>query len=181
MRESRNSEPSDLYLQDEEATKAFAMLLAPLLAGRCDGIETGGHIHLHGELGAGKTSFVRALLRALGVTGRIKSPSYAILESYNVFNLYCYHLDFYRFSDPREWLDAGFREILHKNAVVLIEWPEHAGGLLPPPDLDIHLQYADPGRLASLTAQSDRGRLWLKTLAPRLPDFLPKDSPGANS
>src|SRR3546814_2715351 len=80
--------------------------------------QKGGRIHLHGELGAGKTSFVRALLRAAGITGRIKSPSYSLLESYNLFNLYFYHLDFYRFSDPREWLDAGLRDILQKEAVV---------------------------------------------------------------
>ncbi|TAM87046.1 MAG: tRNA (adenosine(37)-N6)-threonylcarbamoyltransferase complex ATPase subunit type 1 TsaE, partial [Candidimonas sp.] len=123
----------------------------------------------------------RALLRAAGITGRIKSPSYAVLESYNLFNLYFYHFDFYRFSDPREWLDAGFREILQENAVILIEWPERAGGLLPPPDLDIHLRYANSGRLASLTAQSDRGRLWLKTLTPQVLNFLPKDSRAAKS
>jgi tRNA threonylcarbamoyladenosine biosynthesis protein TsaE len=181
MQENQPFETFSLYLKDEEATKALASLLAPLLTGRRDGLDAGGTLHLRGELGAGKTSLVRALLRAAGITGRIKSPSYTILESYNLFNLYFYHLDFYRFSDPREWLDAGFREILQKNAVVLIEWPERAEGLLPPPDLDIHLQYADPGRFASLTAHSDRGRLWLRTLTPRLPDFLHKDSPGATS
>ncbi|NYT60102.1 tRNA (adenosine(37)-N6)-threonylcarbamoyltransferase complex ATPase subunit type 1 TsaE [Alcaligenaceae bacterium] len=167
-----NEEDKDLttkiiYLNDEEGTSALAGQLSSMLCGThqaVKGIEHGGRIHLRGDLGAGKTSFARAFLRAAGITGRIKSPSYALLESYNVFNLYFYHLDFYRFSNPREWLDAGFRDILQKNAIVLIEWPEQAGALLPPPDLDIHLEYADIGRRASLTAHSDKGKLWLTTL-----------------
>ncbi|MGP1615985.1 MAG: tRNA (adenosine(37)-N6)-threonylcarbamoyltransferase complex ATPase subunit type 1 TsaE [Pollutimonas bauzanensis] len=168
-----------LDLPDENATIALAAALAPMLCGTHPAIgpsQRGGRIHLRGDLGAGKTSFARAFLRAAGITGRIKSPSYALLESYNLSNLYFYHLDFYRFSDPREWLDAGFRDILQKRAVVLIEWPEQAGDLLPPPDLDINLEYADNGRHASLTAHSNKGKLWLTTLA--LP---PRDSPGAAS
>jgi tRNA threonylcarbamoyladenosine biosynthesis protein TsaE len=169
----------DVYLADEEGTNALARMLAPLLCGQAggrDAHEAGGRIHLHGDLGAGKTSFARAFLRAAGITGRIKSPSYSLLESYNLFNLYFYHLDFYRFTDPREWLDAGFRDILQKDAVVLIEWPERAAGVLPPPDLDIFLQYADPGRQASLHAHSDRGRLWLKTITPHLKTLPHADS-----
>ncbi|MDS1142538.1 tRNA (adenosine(37)-N6)-threonylcarbamoyltransferase complex ATPase subunit type 1 TsaE [Pusillimonas sp. SM2304] len=157
-----------VYLKDEEATSMLAAQFAPLLSGAHPAVgeaRRGGRIHLRGDLGAGKTSFARALLRASGITGRIKSPSYALLESYNLSNLYFYHLDFYRFSDSREWLDAGFRDILQKEAIVLIEWPEQAGALLPPPDLDIHFDYADIGRCASLTAHSDKGILWLTTLA----------------
>ena len=155
-----------LSLPDEDATTALAERLAPLLSGQVSGVPTGGRIHLHGDLGAGKTHFVRALLRACGVTGRIKSPSYALLESYKVSSLYFYHLDFYRFSDPREWVDAGFRDILQDNAVVLIEWPEKAGNLLPEPDLDLHLDYCGDGRLATLDARSAKGTLWITTLAP---------------
>ncbi|MBB5213819.1 tRNA (adenosine(37)-N6)-threonylcarbamoyltransferase complex ATPase subunit type 1 TsaE [Parapusillimonas granuli] len=154
-------------LPDEDATAGLAAQLAPMLCGRHPGLPAtapGGRIHLRGELGAGKTCFTRAFLRAAGIRGRIKSPSYTLLESYNLSNLYFYHLDFYRFSDSNEWLDAGFRDILHENAIVLIEWPEQAGALLPPPDLDIHLEYADTGRQASLTAHSDKGLLWLTTL-----------------
>jgi tRNA threonylcarbamoyladenosine biosynthesis protein TsaE len=157
-----------VYLPDEDATIALASSLAPMLCGVHPAIGhelRGGRIHLHGELGAGKTSFARGLLRASGITGRIKSPSYALIESYNLSNLDFYHLDFYRFSDSREWADAGFRDILDENAVVLIEWPEQAGALLPPPDLDIYLEYADHGRHASLTAHSNKGKLWLTTLA----------------
>ncbi len=157
-----------LYLPDEEATIALANQLAPMLCGTHPALrpdQRGGRIHLRGDLGAGKTSFARALLRASGIRGRIKSPSYALLESYNLSNLNFYHLDFYRFSDSREWMDAGFRDILHPEAVVLIEWPEQAGALLPPPDLDINLDYQDNGRHASLTAHSNKGKLWLTILA----------------
>lgn len=157
-----------LSLPDEDATTALAERFAPLLTGQAPGTSAGGRIHLHGDLGAGKTHFVRALLRACGVTGRIKSPSYALLESYKVSSLYFYHLDFYRFSDPREWVDAGFRDILQDNAVVLIEWPEKAGDLLPEPDLDLHLDYCGDGRLATLDAHSAKGTLWITTLAPSL-------------
>lgn len=161
-----------LHLEDEEATIALAQQLAPLLCGQHPATQAsgpGGRIHLRGELGAGKTSLARGLLRASGVTGRIKSPSYALLESYNVSNLYLYHFDFYRFSDVREWLDAGFRELMVETAIVLIEWPEKAGAILPPPDLDILLEYAGTSRHAHLSAHSDKGRLWLTqlTLPPR--------------
>ena len=163
-----NLQALTLSLPDEDATTALAERLAPLLSGQVPGVPVGGRIHLHGDLGAGKTHFVRALLRACGVTGRIKSPSYALLESYKVSRLYFYHLDFYRFSDPREWVDAGFRDILQDNAVVLIEWPEKAGDLLPEPDLDLHLDYCGDGRLATLDARSAKGTLWITTLAPSL-------------
>jgi tRNA threonylcarbamoyladenosine biosynthesis protein TsaE len=153
-----------LHLPDEAATDALAGRLAPLINGST-GAAPGGHIHLQGDLGAGKTAFTRALLRACGIQGRIKSPSYALLESYKVSNLYFYHFDFYRFSDSREWLDAGFRDLLRADAVVLIEWPERAGSLLPPPDLRIALSYAEPGRDALLTAHSARGSPWLNALA----------------
>ncbi|GAB2896721.1 tRNA (adenosine(37)-N6)-threonylcarbamoyltransferase complex ATPase subunit type 1 TsaE [Paralcaligenes sp. KSB-10] len=174
----------ELYLEDEEATIALAKRFAPLLCGTDETLgpeHRGGRIHLQGDLGTGKTSFARALLQAAGITGRIKSPSYALLETYKLFNLYFYHLDFYRFRDSREWIDAGFRDILQKEAVVLIEWPEQAGALLPPPDLEISLGYAEIGRSARLTAYSNRGQLWLTTLA-LLPSGSPKkDNPGAAS
>ena len=153
-----------LHLPDEAATDALAGQLAPLVSGAA-GLPAGGRIHLQGDLGAGKTAFARALLRACGIRGRIKSPSYALLESYKIFNLYLYHFDFYRFSDSREWLDAGFRDLLREDAVVLIEWPERAGNLLPPPDLLISLSYAEHGRDATLAAHTARGLSWLNALA----------------
>lgn len=166
---SKNLGEIRLKLRDEEATSSLAASFAPLLCGRIEGIDVGGRIHLRGDLGAGKTSFARAFLRACGIQGRIKSPSYALIESYNLSSLHFYHLDFYRFSDSREWLDAGFRDILQENAVVLIEWPEQAGTLLPPPDLDIKLEHEDEGRSAVLTAHSEKGSLWLTTLFPPTP------------
>lgn len=155
-----------LHLPDERATDDLAHRFAPLLTGAAEGVPAGGRIHLSGDLGAGKTAFVRALLRGSGIKGRIKSPSYALLESYKVSNLYFYHFDFYRFSDPREWLDAGFRDLLRDDAVVLIEWPERAEGLLPAPDLHIGLAYAGQGREATLTAHTARGQLWLNAIVP---------------
>ena len=167
------------HLPDEAATDSLAQALARALGvaakqpnasegNTADG-PLGGAIHLRGDLGAGKTAFCRALLRACGVTGRIKSPSYALLETYKVSNLYCYHLDFYRFSDPREWLDAGFRDLLRPDALVLIEWPEKAAGLLPPPDVCIDLNYADTGRDATLAAHTPRGQRWLNAIVPPAP------------
>lgn len=181
MQEQQKLKEISLFLADEDATAALAQQLAPMLTGTHPafaGQAPGGRIHLKGDLGAGKTSFARALLRACGVAGRIKSPSYALLESYKLFNLYCYHLDFYRLSDPREWLDAGFREILQKEAIILIEWPEQAGATLPPPDLEIHLVYADAGRQAHLTAYSNKGTSWLTTLVLPQQEYPPQDFPG---
>jgi tRNA threonylcarbamoyladenosine biosynthesis protein TsaE len=118
---------------------------------------SGGVIYLQGELGAGKTALVRALLRTCGVQGRIKSPSYALLETYKVSSLYFYHLDFYRFKNPQEWQEAGFRDLFHSNAVVLIEWPEKADGLLPQPDLLINLLYEGEGRIVNIDAYTQKG------------------------
>lgn len=168
-----------LYLADETATEALAAQFARLINDQTG--PKGAYIHLVGDLGTGKTAFARALLRKCGIKGRIKSPSYALLESYKVFNLYFYHLDFYRFSDPREWLDAGFRDLLRDDAVVLIEWPERAGGLLPPPDMQISLVYADPGRDVTLTAHTARGQTWLNAIVPLLPTPSPPEVPPADA
>ena len=168
-------------LPDESATDALGRSLAIVAADLHPGQDgalrpgpgAGGRIHLRGDLGAGKTALARALIRACGVTGRIKSPSYALLESYKVFNLYLYHLDFYRFSDPAEWSDAGFREILENKALVLIEWPERAAGQLSQPDMLIQLDYAQNGRRATLSAYTERGTTWLDELIPTARGLLP--------
>ncbi len=162
----------ELDLPDDAATDALGRSLARLAADLhtnpsgvlVPGPLAGGRIHLQGELGAGKTSLVRAFLRECGITGRIKSPSYALLESYAVSNLYLYHLDFYRFSDPSEWLEAGFRDILRDDALVLIEWPERAAELLSAPDLLIELGYLQSGRRATLSALTGKGLTWLTAL-----------------
>jgi tRNA threonylcarbamoyladenosine biosynthesis protein TsaE len=98
------------------------------------------------------------LLRALGVTGRIKSPTYAVLESHQAGNLTISHFDFYRFSDPREWLDAGFRELYAQPGLKLAEWPEKAEGFLPTPDLDMCIEPLEGDmRAVILQARSARG------------------------
>lgn len=102
-------------------------------------------IALEGPLGAGKTTFARHLLRALGATGRIKSPTYALLEPYELPSLHASHLDFYRFADPREWVDAGLREVFERPGLKLVEWPDKAGDLLPTADLRLHVEPRDDG------------------------------------
>lgn len=115
-------------------------------------------IELHGPLGAGKTSFVRHLLRALGVGGRIKSPTYTVLEPYALPGLVISHLDFYRFDDAREWADAGLREVFAAPGLKLVEWPSHAAGMLPQPDLRLHIEPGDDdAREVRLEAVTPRG------------------------
>lgn len=124
-------------------------------------------IELHGALGAGKTTFVRHLLHALGVPGRVKSPTYTVMEPYEVAGangpIHIWHLDFYRFNDPQEWEDAGFRDVFASTGLKLAEWPEKAEGLLPLPDLRI---FIEPGlgdqREVRLTAHTARGVEMLK-------------------
>lgn len=137
---------------DEAACAAFAAALAPRAA-LADAL-----IELHGPLGAGKTTFARHLLRALGVQGRIKSPTYAVLESYELPGLAVSHFDFYRFEDAREWADAGLREIFAAPGLKLVEWPKHAAALLPAADLRLFIApQADGVRTVLLEAGSVRG------------------------
>jgi len=145
------------FLSDEVATHRLGTRLAALL-------KPGLVIFLQGDLGAGKTTLARALIRALGYEGRVKSPTYALMELYKVSNLCLYHFDFYRFNDPLEWIDAGFRECFNAENVCLIEWPEKAEGLLPPADLTINLSHAEPGRKVTIQASTEAGRLCLLQL-----------------
>ncbi len=145
-------ETRSLHWPDEAACAAFARALAarPALREAC--------IELHGSLGAGKTTFVRHLLRALGVVGRIKSPTYAVMEPYELpGGGMAAHFDFYRLEDPREWLDAGLRDVYAAPGLKLAEWPEKAGGLLPVPDL----------RLVIETPDDDSRRVRVEALTPR--------------
>jgi tRNA threonylcarbamoyladenosine biosynthesis protein TsaE len=144
----------------EQATRAFAQHLASLPALRHALIE------LHGDLGAGKTTFVRHLLRALGVQGRVKSPSYAVVEPYTVETkqgeLNVWHFDLYRFADPREFEEAGFRDLLASPGLKLLEWPEKARGILPAPDLALHIiAQGDESRQVRLEAFSPIGKALL--------------------
>ncbi|MET0518663.1 MAG: tRNA (adenosine(37)-N6)-threonylcarbamoyltransferase complex ATPase subunit type 1 TsaE [Burkholderiaceae bacterium] len=159
-------ETRQLLWPDEAACEAFAGRLA-----RADGLMDAS-IELHGALGAGKTSLVRHLLRALGVAGRVKSPSYAVLESYDLRDWggegEVSHFDFYRFADPREWEDAGFREIFAAPGLKLSEWPEKTAGMLPPADLQIWLEaLPDESRQVRLQAGTPLGQQLLSQLEPQ--------------
>jgi tRNA threonylcarbamoyladenosine biosynthesis protein TsaE len=144
---------------DEAATQGFAAALAGCTALRHAFIE------LRGDLGAGKTTLVRHLLRALGVTGRVKSPTYAVVEPYELPDLYVWHFDFYRFSDPREWEDAGFRDIFASPGLKLAEWPDKAALSLPTADLVLQLDVIDDdARQVTMTAQTPMGVDLLKAV-----------------
>jgi tRNA threonylcarbamoyladenosine biosynthesis protein TsaE len=147
-------------LPDEQATLALGAALAT-------GLEPGLTIYLRGELGAGKTTLVRGVLRALGHAGAVKSPTYALVELYEVSRLHLHHFDFYRFHDPREWIDAGFRESFNGRTVSLIEWPERAGGMLPSADVEIALELHGAGRSVALTSNSLPGHRCLALLQDR--------------
>lgn len=115
-------------------------------------------ITLHGDLGAGKTTLARHLLRALGVQGRIKSPTYAVVEPHETPGLNIWHFDFYRFNDPREWEDAGFRDIFASPGLKLAEWPENAAAWIPMADMAIYIEAIDDtARRATLYAYTARG------------------------
>lgn len=146
------SPPRTLAWRSEADTQAFAARLAacPVLRD--------AFIALEGELGAGKTTLVRHLLRALGVQGRIKSPTYAVVEPYEPPGGPVWHFDFYRFDDPREWEDAGFRDIFAGPGLKLAEWPQNAAAMLPPADVVLSIATGDDDtRHVTLRARTPRG------------------------
>lgn len=148
------SERLVLHDVDEAALVALAQRLAPVA-------RDGGVIHLAGELGAGKTTFARALLRAIGVGERVKSPTYSLIESYRVADLDIHHLDLYRIADPGELEWLGLDDLCGAPALLLIEWPERGAGALPPPDLAIALHHAGAARGIEVAPHSARGRVLL--------------------
>ena len=113
-------------------------------------------VYLRGDLGSGKTTLARGILRGLGFEGRVKSPTFTLVEAYKFSSLYLYHFDFYRFEDPQELADAGFQEYFGEEALCLIEWPEKASGL-PAADVDIHLRPSGTGRAVALRAGTEAG------------------------
>lgn len=155
------------HLNDEAGTLALGAALARALA-------PGLTIYLHGDLGAGKTTLTRALLHAAGYSGHVKSPTYTLAEPYQVTiagqPLEVIHFDLYRMSGPEEFLDAGFREHFNQEKVCIVEWPEKAEGVLPPPDIAVLLSVAGQGRHVELQALSDKGLQCLDRLkfAPNL-------------
>ena len=150
---------------DEAATIASAQRMAE----RLRGLPVAGDaiVHLHGDLGSGKTTWVRHLLMALGVLGRIKSPTYAVVEPHQTgtgdATWPIWHFDFYRFNDPQEWEDAGFRDIFAGPGLKLMEWPDKVAGQLPPPDWVIALDAIDEDqRQVRISTGTERGRMWLQ-------------------
>jgi tRNA threonylcarbamoyladenosine biosynthesis protein TsaE len=155
------------HLHDESGTAALGAALARALL-------PGLAIHLHGDLGAGKTALTRALLHAAGHVGNVKSPTYTLSEPYQIAlagqSVNVIHFDLYRMSSAEEFLDAGFREDFNANNICIVEWPEKAAPVLPPPDLNVWLHVAGDGRDVELQALSDLGLLCLNRLkfAPNL-------------
>lgn len=143
-----------ITLPNEAATVALAQRLAPAL-------RDGGVVYLRGELGVGKTTLARALLRELGVGERVKSPTYSLLERYSVDGHDAFHLDLYRIADAGELEWLGLDELDAPAAIVLVEWPERGAGELPAADLEVALEHAGSGRAAAFTAVSERARAWL--------------------
>lgn len=152
MRDLHSADDSGttITLADENATLVYARRLSSILI-------PGLVIYLQGDLGAGKTTLVRGLLQALGYTGRVKSPTYTLLEPYSVGDWEIRHFDLYRMNTPIEWESAGFNDEVDGSNVFLIEWPAQAQGQLPPPDLAINFDILDDGRAVTLHALSPKG------------------------
>lgn len=148
----------ECVLPDAEATHALGVALAA--AARP------GRLALHGPLGAGKTALVRGLLAGLGHHGRVKSPTYTLVEPYELPELRVTHWDLYRLGSPEELEALGWRDAGHEEELMAIEWPERAGALLGQVDLDLSLAYAGEGRAASLRAGTRRGAQWLEEALP---------------
>lgn len=154
-------------LADAAATARLGTALAPELSQR------GAVVFLQGELGTGKTSLVRAILQALGASSRVRSPTYTLIESYEIAGRAVFHLDLYRLTSPAEVEYLGLRDLDPEADLVLVEWPEHGGAHLPAPDLTLRLDYdracGVEGRRASLTADSSWGTTILSGLAKKYP------------
>ena len=124
-------------------------------------------VYLAGDLGAGKTTLTRGLLRGLGYSGTVKSPTYTLVESYPLAGLTVHHFDLYRFTSPEEWLDAGLDELFTDGSICLIEWPQQAAGFAPEADLTVELSRHEDGRVCVATAHSENGKknleAWIKS------------------
>lgn len=149
------------FLKDEAGTQALGTALARVLA-------PGLSLHLHGDLGAGKTFLTRSLLHAAGYEGRVKSPTYTLIEPYAITlqgkPVELMHFDLYRMGSPEEFIDAGFREHFGADKICVVEWPEQAAGLIPPADIDVFLSAEGEGRAVELRANSALGASCLEKL-----------------
>ncbi|CAG4883488.1 ATPase with strong ADP affinity [Georgfuchsia toluolica] len=143
-----------LALANEAATLALGAQLGKVLV-------PGLRVFLEGDLGAGKTTLVRGLLRGLGYADKVKSPTYTLVEEYSVSGLDLFHFDFYRFTRAEEYLDAGLDEYFTGDGICLVEWPRNATPYLPPADIVVSLAVAGEARIATIVARSDRGEACL--------------------
>ena len=148
---------SRIHLSDEAATTAFAARFARAL-------KPGLVVYLRGNLGAGKTTLVRGLLQELGYTGRVKSPTYTLVEQYEVAGLHLRHFDLYRFRDADEWETSGFRDEFNDCNICLVEWPEQATGLLPAADISLTFEILQDEREIMLHSYTHAGRQCLNAL-----------------
>jgi tRNA threonylcarbamoyladenosine biosynthesis protein TsaE len=151
----------ELTLPDSGATDALGLALAQALPDPLDDCRV---LYLHGELGAGKTTCARSLLRGLGVTGLIRSPTFTLLEAYPLGAETAVHIDLYRLQGSLAVDELGLRDFLNPGCLLLIEWPEKGGAALPPADLQLTLRYAGNGRSATLHADTTPGKNWLRNL-----------------
>ncbi len=147
----------EIFLADELATLELGTQLASELA-------PGMLLALRGSLGAGKTTLARGILRGLGFEGRVKSPTYSLVELYELSRLDLYHFDFYRFEDPNELIESGLQDAFNDTNVCIVEWPEKADKFLPAADIEVTLSMTDSGRTAMLTAHSENGKRCLRQL-----------------
>jgi tRNA threonylcarbamoyladenosine biosynthesis protein TsaE len=163
----------DLHLEGAGATESLGRALARSLpgtlrsGGAVGGTAVGGAgavLYLEGELGAGKTTCVRSLLRELGVEGLVRSPTYTLIETYTLADLTCVHVDLYRLRTATEVDELGLRDLVGPSCLLLVEWPEKGGAALPPADMELALQYAGDARAAHLHARTSLGTLWLGNL-----------------
>lgn len=146
-----------LRLADENATLALAQRIAAVL-------KPGMVIYLYGDLGAGKTTLVRGVLNALGYAGRVKSPTYTLLEPHHAAGLELRHFDLYRLHDESEWEAAGFRDEFDGNNIFLVEWPEKAQGFIPPADMEIRFEILAQGRQVAIHGNTETGQQCIKQL-----------------
>jgi tRNA threonylcarbamoyladenosine biosynthesis protein TsaE len=171
----------DFALADSSATEALGQALARSFPGAprrgaatagaaaagaarpVDG-SPGGVMYLQGELGAGKTTCARSLLRALGVAGLVRSPTYTLVETYSVAALTCVHVDLYRLQSVTEIDELGLRDLVGPGCLLLVEWPERGRTVLPPADVELILDYAGEARQARVTARTPLGSDWLENL-----------------
>jgi tRNA threonylcarbamoyladenosine biosynthesis protein TsaE len=151
----------DFYLADSSVTDALGQGLARSIPGA---VHTGAVVYLRGDLGAGKTSCVRSLLRALGASGPVRSPTYTLVETYNLASFTCIHVDLYRIQALTEVDELGLRDVIAPGCLLLVEWPERGAAALPPADLDLVLRYVSEGREACVNAKTPLGAEWLENL-----------------